>query len=80
MPDEIVVDNAKYNLYLARFNNIYELYEYLKSNPRINDIVFSDLAEDFENAIRRLKLEDKIDVEKAKKEFSEQVKILEKKK
>ena len=40
----------------------------------------SDLAEDFENAIRHLKLEDKIDVEKAKKEFSEQVKILEKKK
>ena len=43
-------------------------------------ICCSDSAEDFENAIRHLKLEDKIDVEKAKKEFSEQVKILEKKK
>ena len=50
LPDEIVVDNAKYNLYLARFNNIYELYEYLKSNPRINDIVFSELASEKENS------------------------------
>ena len=38
-----------------------------------------DLAEDFENAIRHLHLEDKIDVEKSKKEFKEQAMKLTKK-
>jgi len=31
-------------LYLARFNSLYDLYDYLKSNPNINREVFSELA------------------------------------
>lgn len=37
-----------------------------------------DLAEDFENAINRLNIQNKIDVEKAKREFKEGTKILRK--
>ena len=37
-----------------------------------------DLAQDFESAIKHLNLEDKIDVEKAKREFSENTKVLKK--
>ena len=33
----------KYNLFVARFNNLYELYDYLKSNPKTNKIAFETL-------------------------------------
>lgn len=46
--------------------------------PRAMGIQGEDLAEDFENAIKHLNLEDKIDVEKAKREFSEDVAVLKK--
>lgn len=31
-------------LFLVRFNNLYELYDFLKSEPQINDKIFSDLS------------------------------------
>ncbi len=48
--------------------------------PRNMGIEGNSLADDFERAIRHLNLEDKIDVEKAKKEFREDVMSLRKKK
>ncbi len=48
--------------------------------PREMGIRGEDLADDFEAAIKHLNLEDKIDVEKAKKEFTEDVKSLKLKK
>lgn len=47
--------------------------------PRDMGIHGDDLADDFENAIKHLNLEDKIDVEKAKREFREDTKVLAKK-
>lgn len=47
--------------------------------PRDMGIVGRDLAEDFESAINHLNLQDKIDVEKAKREFKEDTMILRKK-
>lgn len=47
--------------------------------PREMGINGDDLADDFENAIRHLNLEDKINVEKAKREFREDTKVLAKK-
>ncbi len=47
--------------------------------PRAMGINGKDLAEDFENAIKHLNLEDKIDVEKAKREFNDDVAVLKKK-
>ncbi len=46
--------------------------------PRNMGIDGYDLAQDFESAIKHLNLEDKIDVEKAKREFSENTKVLKK--
>lgn len=46
--------------------------------PREMGITGDDLADDFESAIRHLNLEDKIDIEKAKKEFMKNTKILSK--
>lgn len=42
-PENIKVNNTNYKLYLARFNNLYELYEYLTSSPTLNRKVFSQL-------------------------------------
>lgn len=42
--EDISVGNEKYKLYLARFRNLYDLYEYLKSNPTINREVFYELS------------------------------------
>lgn len=44
--------------------------------PRSMGIEGEDLAEDFENAIKHLNLEDKIDIEQAKREFTKDVKKL----
>lgn len=44
--------------------------------PRAMGIEGDDLADDFESAIKHLKLEDKLDVESAKREFREKVKSL----
>ncbi len=46
--------------------------------PREMGIEGDDLADDFESAVRHLNLEDKIDVEKAKREFREDTKVLRK--
>ena len=43
-PREIRVDNKDYLYYLVVFNNLYELYDYLKSNPYINREIFRELA------------------------------------
>ena len=42
--ENISINNDKYKLYLARFRNLYEIYEYLKSNPTINREVFDELS------------------------------------
>lgn len=46
--------------------------------PRSMGIDGEDLADDFESAVRHLNLEDKIDVEKAKREFRDNSKVLKK--
>ncbi len=43
-PESIRVDGCTYKLYRARFNNLFTLYEYLKSNPKTNDDIFDRLA------------------------------------
>lgn len=43
-PEYIDINNEKYRLYLARFKNLYDLYEYLKSNPTLNREIFSELS------------------------------------
>jgi len=48
--------------------------------PDKMDIHGHDLAEDFENAINCLNLKDKIDIEKAKEQFNDHVKVLKKSK
>lgn len=42
--DRIEVDDYHYNIYKARFNNLYALYEYLKAEPDINRGVFYKLS------------------------------------
>ena len=39
-PEDVLIDNEVYKLYMARFGNLYDLYEYLKSNPKINKDIF----------------------------------------
>ncbi|MDE5888413.1 MAG: hypothetical protein K2H20_00160, partial [Bacilli bacterium] len=43
-PEKIKVGRYNYQMYRARFNNLYALYEYLKSNPEINHDVFYKLS------------------------------------
>ena len=43
-PEEINVGNESYTIYKARFNSLFDLYNYLKSDPKTNRIVFSNLA------------------------------------
>jgi len=43
-PREIIYNDEKYILFLARFKNLHDLYDYLKSNPRINKQVFTKLS------------------------------------
>lgn len=43
-PDNVRVFNERYNMYKVRFNNLYALYEYLKSDPDINRGVFYKLS------------------------------------
>lgn len=42
-PSEIEFNGGNANLFLARFNSLYDLYNYLKSNPKVNEKVFKDL-------------------------------------
>lgn len=39
-PEKIRVDSSEYKLFTARFDNLYDLYHYLTSNPKINRHVF----------------------------------------
>lgn len=41
---DILVETHKYKLFLARFSNLNELYDYLKSDPKINTDVFETLS------------------------------------
>jgi len=41
--EELTVNDEVYNIYLARFRNLYDLYEYLKSNPKLNRRIFKKL-------------------------------------
>lgn len=43
-PRKVEVDDSIYTLYKVRFNNLYALYEYLKSDPTINRGVFYKLS------------------------------------
>ena len=49
VPENIEIDDNKYKLFLVRFNNLYEIYELLKSNPAINKDVFSKLSSEQDN-------------------------------
>ncbi len=42
-PEKVLVGDEDYTLYKARFNSLYDLYEYLKSNPQTNRRVFTTL-------------------------------------
>ena len=42
-PEKILVDDKYYTLFLVRFNNLYDLYDYLKSNPNLNRYIFRTL-------------------------------------
>ncbi len=42
-PEEVIVDGKKWTLYRANFQNLYSLYDYLKSNPETNDVIFKTL-------------------------------------
>ncbi len=43
-PEKVKVGRYNYNMYRASFNNLYSLYEYLKSNPQLNRDVFGKLS------------------------------------
>ena len=43
-PEKIKVGKEEYTLYLTKFNNLYEIYNLLKSNPQINGDIFHELA------------------------------------
>lgn len=42
-PEKITVDNVDFVLYLARFSGLYDLYDYVASNPNLNREVFREL-------------------------------------
>ena len=41
-PKTINIDGDNITLYTARFNGLYDLYDYLKSNPKINTKAFNE--------------------------------------
>lgn len=43
-PRKITVNRSEYNYYLVRFNNLYEIYKYLKSDPYVNRSIFRTLS------------------------------------
>ena len=43
-PNEVDYDDHKYRNFLVRFDNLFEIYNYLKSNPEINTKVFHELS------------------------------------
>lgn len=42
-PEKIIIDGKKYREFFIKFNNLYEIYEFLKSKHAINAKVFSEL-------------------------------------
>ena len=50
-PRLVNVCDKEYTLYKARFNDLYSLYYYLKSNPKTNNIVFPILQSEQNNDI-----------------------------
>lgn len=43
-PENITIGNRKYKIFLTRFSNLYEIYEFLKSDYEINHRVFTELS------------------------------------
>ncbi len=43
-PEKIVVDDHNYKIFLTKFDNLYEIYELLKSKPAINRSIFTELS------------------------------------
>lgn len=41
--DKVIIDDDEYTRYRARFNSLHDLYEYLKSEPKLNRTVFRKL-------------------------------------
>jgi len=44
LPEEIKVNRRNYTKYLVSFDDLYEIYNFLKSNPEINKEVFHELS------------------------------------
>ena len=44
LPQDVEVDNKRYKYYLLRFDNLSELYDYLKGKPKINESIFRSLS------------------------------------
>lgn len=42
-PEIIKVDGSNYKIYLTKFDNLYEIYNLLKSNPTLNTNIFNEL-------------------------------------
>jgi len=66
-PKQVLYNNNQYTLYLARFKGLHDLYNYLKSDPKINKKVFRELAsitgeEDFAGKPYKEAVEDLISV------------------
>lgn len=43
-PETLMIDDYPYKLYRVRFNNLFALYEYLKSDPELNRTVFRKIS------------------------------------
>lgn len=43
-PNEVVYNDSRFRNFLVRFDNLYEVYNYLKSNPQINTKIFKELS------------------------------------
>lgn len=66
-PKQILYNNNQYTLYLARFRGLHDLYNYLKSDPKINKKIFRELAsinneEDFAGKPYKEAVEDLVSV------------------
>ena len=43
-PEMITVDDKTYKIFLIRFDNLYDIYDYINENPTINIKVFDNLS------------------------------------
>ena len=47
-PTAVEVDDRVYQKYLVRFDDLFEIYHFLKSNPEVNREIFEELSTAFE--------------------------------